>query len=133
MLSIGAMAKGQGGYYLDLAREDYYLEGGEPPGKWWGTGADEISLHDAVQKPDLQSLLKGFAPEGSPLIQNAGEQDHQPGWDLTFSPPKSVSVLWSQADEATRRTIQEAHHAAVTEALRYIEEEASFSRRGKAG
>ena len=32
MLSISAMSGGQGAYYTGLAREDYYLEGGEPPG-----------------------------------------------------------------------------------------------------
>jgi hypothetical protein len=33
MLSIGAMGKAGGGagdYYVNLAKEDYYLEGGEP-------------------------------------------------------------------------------------------------------
>jgi len=38
MLSIGAMKSGQQGYYLTLAREDYYLNGGEPPGVWHGEG-----------------------------------------------------------------------------------------------
>ena len=38
MLSIGAMSGGQEQYYARLAREDYYLEGGEPPGIWMGEG-----------------------------------------------------------------------------------------------
>lgn len=36
MLSVSAMSGGQGAYYTALAREDYYLEGGEPPGLWTG-------------------------------------------------------------------------------------------------
>jgi len=133
MLSIGAMGKGQGAYYLDLAREDYYLEGGEPPGKWWGAGAEHLGLRDTFKKSHLKNLLAGFGPDNQSLIQNAGKSNHQPGWDLTFSAVKSVSVLWSQADEQTRRIIQEAHHAAVTTALQYLQEEASVSRRGKGG
>ena len=39
MLSISAMASGQDAYYLSLAKEDYYLAGGEPPGRWAGGGA----------------------------------------------------------------------------------------------
>lgn len=42
MLSIGAMAAGQDKYYLRLATEDYYLAGGEPPGRWWGRGAEHL-------------------------------------------------------------------------------------------
>jgi hypothetical protein len=40
MLSIGKMTMGQQDYYATLAREDYYLEGGEPPGRWLGRGAE---------------------------------------------------------------------------------------------
>ncbi len=66
-------------------------------------------------------------------MQNAGRKKRQPGWDLTFSAPKSVSVLWSQADPEIRKFIQEAHDAAVKAALDYLQQTASFSRRGKAG
>jgi hypothetical protein len=38
------------------------------------------------------------------------------GFDLTFSVPKSVSVLWGLADPGTQAWIVEAHHAAVAEA-----------------
>lgn len=46
MLSIGKLAKGQEGYYLDaVARgvEDYYLEG-EAPGRWLGAGTALLGL-----------------------------------------------------------------------------------------
>ncbi|MCK4659383.1 MAG: relaxase domain-containing protein [Phycisphaerae bacterium] len=133
MLSIAAMKAGQGNYYLNLAREDYYLEGGEPPGRCLGRGADLLGLSGRVERPDLQKLLDGFRPDGTKLTQNAGDENRQPGWDLTFSVPKSVSVLWSQADIQTRRQIQQAAAAAVEAALDYLESEASFTRRGKGG
>ena len=134
MLSIGAMGAGQGNYYLDLAREDYYLEGGEPPGRWLGRGAEVLGLTGEVDKQALRNLFLGVSPDQDrPLIQNAGGADHQPGWDLTFSVPKSVSTLWAVADFETRQVIQEAHHKAVTEALEYLQEEAAYTRRGKGG
>lgn len=134
MLSIGAMGAGQGNYYLDLAREDYYLEGGEPPGRWYGQGAEVLGLTGEVEKQALRNLFLGVSPDQNrPLIQNAGDVDHQPGWDLTFSAPKSVSALWAVADFETRQVIQEAHHKAVTEALRYLQEDAAYTRRGKGG
>ena len=127
------MAPGQGRYYLDLAREDYYLDGGEPPGKWWGDAALHLGLEDTVTAASLKSLLTGRGPAGEPLVQNAGMPGRRPGFDLTFSAPKSVSVLWSAAPERMRQAIQEAQQAAVTEALRFIQETATFVRRGKGG
>lgn len=133
MLSIGAMANGQGTYYQNIAREDYYLNGGEPPGRWLGTGARALGLTGMVGPDQLSRLLAGYSATREPLIQNAGSRNHQPGWDLTFSAPKSVSVLWSQGDAPLRRAIEEAHRGAVARAIQYMEETCAFSRRGKGG
>ena len=46
------------------------------------------------------------------------------GYDLTFSPVKSVSTLWAIADPAVAAVIERAHQAAVQDALRFIEEHA---------
>jgi conjugative relaxase-like TrwC/TraI family protein len=66
------------------------------------------------------------------LCQNPGEK-HRPGWDLTFNAPKSVSVLWARADEQTKTLIQEAQKQAVLNALKLLEDNAAFTRRGSAG
>ncbi len=48
-------------------------------------------------------------------IRKAGERNAVAGFDLTFSPPKSWSVLWAAApNEAARETIWAAHHEGVT-------------------
>jgi conjugative relaxase-like TrwC/TraI family protein len=46
------------------------------------------------------------------------------GYDLTFSVPKSVSVLWAGADDATRAAVLEALDEAVAGGLRYLERQA---------
>ena len=46
------------------------------------------------------------------------------GYDLTFSAPKSVSVLWAGADDATRAAVLEALDEAVAGGLRYLERHA---------
>ena len=132
MLSIASMSAGVE-YYLNLAREDYYLKGGEPAGIWWGEGAAHLGLSGKINSHDLHSLYRGFAPDGTELVQNAGSKTRQSGWDLTFSAPKSVSTLWSQGDAELRHQIQAAHFEAVKAALTYIQEEAALTRRGKAG
>ena len=56
-----------------------------------------------------------------------------PAFDLTFRPPKSVSVLWAVGELQVRREVGEAHDAAVGAALSYLEEEAGYVRRGSGG
>ncbi|WP_289018742.1 MobF family relaxase [uncultured Ornithinimicrobium sp.] len=55
------------------------------------------------------------------------------GFDLTFSPVKSVSTLWAVADRPLALRIEAAHQAAVRDALGYIEKHALFTRTGKDG
>ena len=121
MLSMSAMSGGQASYYLGLAREDYYLEGGEPPGQWYGEGASKLGLHGEVEAAHLYNLFGGYSPEGDrPLVQLQSHDEkatHRPGWDLTFSAPKSVSALWSQLRPEDRQALQAAHFEAVTRAL----------------
>jgi len=136
MLSISPPMKGagQGDYYLELAQEDYYTKGGEPPGKWYGEGTEALGVEGQVQAQELRKLLEGYSPDGKEkLVQNAGDDNRQSGWDLTFSAPKSVSTLWAVSDEETRKTIQHAQEKAVHAALDHIQGEAGFTRRGKGG
>ena len=55
------------------------------------------------------------------------------GFDLTFSPVKSVSTLWAVAPPEVSAVIERAHNAAVSDALRFIEREALFTREGLNG
>jgi conjugative relaxase-like TrwC/TraI family protein len=55
------------------------------------------------------------------------------GFDLTFSPVKSVSTLWAVAEPAAAAVIERAHQAAVSDALSFIEKQALFTRTGRQG
>ena len=55
------------------------------------------------------------------------------GYDLTFSPVKSVSTLWAIADRPTAAAIEQAHHTAVRDALTFLENTALFTREGTDG
>ena len=55
------------------------------------------------------------------------------GYDMTFTPVKSVSALWAIAPRETAEAIEKAHDAAVDDALRFLEDEALYSRAGHAG
>ena len=134
MLSIGLIGMNQQRYYTDLSREDYYTEGGEPEGEWFGTGASQLGLEGTVDKDALSKLFRGFTPDGErKLVRNADSEKRRAAFDLTFNAPKSVSVLFSQASAEHRRVVQEAQAAAVRAALEYIQRAAGQIRLGKDG
>jgi conjugative relaxase-like TrwC/TraI family protein len=76
---------------------------------------------------DARELAAQIAKDSRPRSQTVA------GYDLTFSPVKSVSTLWAVADPSTAAAIERAHQAAVAEALRFIEEQALFTRTGPQG
>lgn len=134
MLSIGFVSMNQERYYTELSREDYYTEGGEPEGTWFGDGAADLGLSGAVDKEQLSKLFRGFTPDGErKLVRNAGRESRRAGFDLTFNAPKSVSVLFSQSDPKFRQVLQEAHASAVKAALEYIQQSAGQVRLGRDG
>jgi DNA primase catalytic core len=55
------------------------------------------------------------------------------GYDLTFSPVKSVSTLWAIAPREVAAVIEQAHRDAVKDTISWLEENATYTRRGKAG
>src|SRR5215217_1293102 len=76
---------------------------------------------------DARDLAGQIAKDSRPRTQKVA------GYDLTFSPVKSVSTLWAVADPRTASAIERAHQAAVADALRFIEEQALFTRTGPQG
>jgi hypothetical protein len=55
------------------------------------------------------------------------------GFDLTFSPSKSISTAWALADADTKETIYACHRRAIEVVLAYAEREVFHSRSGKNG
>jgi conjugative relaxase-like TrwC/TraI family protein len=55
------------------------------------------------------------------------------GYDLTFSPVKSVSALWAIASLPVAEQIEAAHHAAVADVLEWLQDQATFTRTGTNG
>jgi conjugative relaxase-like TrwC/TraI family protein len=130
MLSIPNPGKGgNGSYYFK-----YYATECEEPGEWFGDGAAYFGLKGEVDRRTFQYLLDGRSPDGKDkLAKNAGYHSRVSHWDLTFSAPKPVSVLYAFGSESVRKDIIEAHKTAVKFALGYIEEVAGISRQGKGG
>jgi conjugative relaxase-like TrwC/TraI family protein len=91
MISLTAVrsAAAAGTYY---AADNYYSVGELTDGShWMGEGARQLGLEGRVETATFAALLAGRLPDGSVLDGRRGE--HRPGLDMTFSAPKSLSLL----------------------------------------
>src|SRR5450631_1464398 len=79
------------------------------------------------QPQDARELAGLIARHSRPKTQAVA------GFDLTFSPVKSVSTLWAIADPQVAARIELAHQGAVKDALAFIEAHALFTREGTNG
>ena len=76
---------------------------------------------------DAAELATQIATSSRPRAQTVA------GFDLTFSPVKSISTLWAVAEPTVAAAIERAHQAAVNDALSFIEQQALFTRTGPQG
>jgi conjugative relaxase-like TrwC/TraI family protein len=138
MLSIGKLGKGQERYYLEKVAEgaeDYYSGEGEEPGQWLGDAARELGLSGEIEPDQLVAMLTGMNPAtGEPLgLISVSGRGSVPGFDLTFSAPKSVSLLRALGGKEVGAEVKAAHQRSVEAALKYMEANACLTRRGKGG
>lgn len=112
-----------GRYYTERL-SSYYIDGGEPPGRWWGQATDRLGLRGQVDPDAFLAVMAGHDPAtGDDLGRRFGEGSVR-GYDATFSAPKSVSVLWGLGDELVQAHVAEAHDRAVESVLGWVEDHA---------
>jgi conjugative relaxase-like TrwC/TraI family protein len=146
VLSIGKLAADQAKYYLEHAEtridavdsvvtgiEEYYVGAPEARGRWLGTGAERLGLAGDVHAEQLRRVLGGLNPTSAEPLRTSASPVRVAGFDLTFSAPKSVSVVFGIADGEVRGAVRGAHDRAVVEAIGYLERSAAAVRRGAGG
>jgi conjugative relaxase-like TrwC/TraI family protein len=136
VLSIGKLTVEQSRYYerqVAQGRDDYYSGRGESPGRWTGRAGDVLGLAGVVDEEGFIALMEGRHPGTGERLRRVGGRSKVAAFDLTFSAPKSVSVLFAVGDPGLGRALVEAHEAAVNAALGYLEREACRVRRGRGG
>jgi conjugative relaxase-like TrwC/TraI family protein len=158
MLSVAKLSPGQEAYYERSVADgidDYYAGRGESPGVWVGRGAAELELDGVVGDGELGRLIGGNHPLTSAELRRhpprkqitveridpaTGERGVEvktlapvAGYDLVFSPPKSVSLLHALGGDDVRHAVSQAHLAAWQAALSYLEQRACVTRKGKNG
>jgi conjugative relaxase-like TrwC/TraI family protein len=111
MVGVTKIQRGNAGYWLAAVAEggeDYYNKPGEAPGEWIGELAAELGLSGQVDAEGYSAILEGTDPNsGVQLLSRANtrfrerpdgsEKRVEPvlGYDVRFSAPKSVSILYA--------------------------------------
>ena len=116
------LARARSYFAEHLAVGDYYAEGQEVAGEWFGAGCRQLELTGPVRAGEFLNLCENQHPStGAPLTQRHNTTRLQDGqltanrrifFDFTFSPPKSVSIAALVAGDERIRGI----HARATKA-----------------
>ena len=101
-----------------LSREGYY--GREDVGYWQGQGAELLGLGGEVKKEQFEALVSNRHPHTGQRL-TPRDKERTPGYDWTFSVPKSVSMLYVLTGD---KRIREAFQASVIETMQEAETEA---------
>ncbi|WP_430427670.1 MobF family relaxase [Parasphingorhabdus sp.] len=129
MLSV-ANVRSAGGAATYFAADNYYTRAdADRSGEWLGQGAERLGLKGQVEASAFEALLRGELPNGERV--GSEKQFHRAGSDLTFSLPKSWSLLALVGGD---KRIIDAYRTAVTETLEWAEKNAAETRvasRGK--
>ena len=143
-MSIGKIGVAHADYYTGRAsgQEGYYTDAGEKPGRWVAAGAMRVGGGVEVTTEALRAALSCVDPgtrerlgrkynPGGTYCDRLGVRRRRKAlsaYDLTYSVPKSVSVAWALADEATRSEIEAAFDASTEAVVAYLQHHAVASR-----
>jgi conjugative relaxase-like TrwC/TraI family protein len=137
MVSMGKIAQGQHRYYeqqVAQGQDDYYTGRGEAPGEWVGAGAQALGLRGRVGAGQFAALIAGHDPrDPAARLRSSAHDPKVAAYDLTFSAPKTLSILFAIAPEEVSGELAGCHEEAVRAALGYLEDTAVMVRRGHAG
>jgi conjugative relaxase-like TrwC/TraI family protein len=149
-MSASSIGAGRGGGYarylegktIAPERGDYYLtpdgELTEAPGRWLSDPETLARLGIDPDAPvageDFIALMEGRDPGSGGWLRPAGADGTRGGGiDVTFSAPKSVSVVWALGDPWQREQIETAHAKAVERSMSYLKEQVPVVRRRYSG
>ena len=162
-MTVHRLSVGSGFRYLlrntasaDIERDaqlplaDYYTSSGNPEGRWLGSGlaglaeGQSLLARSAVSEAAMTAVF-GNAVDPVTGVALGRAFPHRidaegvlravgvAGFDLTFTVPKSVSVVWALGDARTRAAVAAAHHAAIDQVMDVLEARVVATRVGHAG
>ena len=120
---IQSSAAGQARRYFNssLRQSDYYLNGQEQPGRFYGRIAARLGIQGPVTKNTFHALCEHINPITGQALTPRKKDNRTVGYDINFHCPKSVSILHVLTDESH---ILDAFQASVQQTMLDIERDA---------
>jgi len=133
------VVKGPSAFRVELARRfEQSNAGAGLPRDWPVPEAERAAIRTGLGR-EMFTGQYGRAPsnsrELSGFLARAMRQQTTAvaGYDLTFTPVKSVSALWAVAPRDVAQVIERAHQTAVEQCLSWLEDNAAYTRLGRGG
>ena len=122
-------AAGAANYFAkDDFKDNYYTaDGSAEVSEWGGAGAEALGLTGEVSRDAFEKTLSGVLPSGDGVAQ---VENRRNGLDLTFSVPKSVSVMAYIAGD--KRALA-ANLSAVQKTMAWVEKNLAEGRKDVEG
>jgi conjugative relaxase-like TrwC/TraI family protein len=149
MVGVTKVQRGNADYWLRAVAEggeDYYTKPGEEPGQWVGDLADQLGLSGEVDGDEYMAVLEGRHPASCEQLltrqptrfymrPDGTERRAEPilAYDVRFSAPKSVSLLYAFGDEETKARVLAILEESVREGLAHLSDNACYVRREEGG
>ncbi|WP_202806401.1 MobF family relaxase [Fibrisoma limi] len=109
-------------YFNDsLQRSDYYLDGQEHSGQFYGKVANRLGVAGEITKDVFHALCENINPVTGQSLTQRNVANRTVGYDINFHCPKSISVLHALSDD---NHILEAFEASVAQTMLDIEADA---------
>src|SRR6185437_1144193 len=82
-----------------LGQSDYLSQDGVRPGLWFGKGAERLGLEGEVAAGDFMALAGNRNPRTGERLSVRDVAKARPGYDFTFSGPKSFAAMWARTGD----------------------------------
>lgn len=120
---------------------DYYTHPGNKPGVWLGRGCEQMGVKagEIASKEQVTRLYNQLRNPntGKPLDNQSQNRNISSnsvsGFDLTFTMPKSVSILWGIGDDETRRQIMNCYYESIDQTMEWWQDSIAMTRVGRGG
>jgi conjugative relaxase-like TrwC/TraI family protein len=100
MITMSRSAAAAKKYFAEhLGQSDYLSQGGARPGVWFGKGAERLGLAGQVSAEDFIALADNLHPQTQQRLSVRDVANARPGYDFTFSGPKSFAAMWARTGD----------------------------------
>jgi len=95
-MSISVNSAAAKRYFTEsLDKGDYYREGQELAGRWFGNGAEKLGLSGPVGQREFFGLSENRVPGSTKNLTERTKANRRVGYDINFHAPKSVTLLYA--------------------------------------